>query len=57
MVKNLPANAGKMDSLGWEDALEKKMTTHCSNLAWDSQGKNTGVGCHLKERYNQIAIQ
>ena len=21
-------------SLGWEDPLEKEMTTHCSSLAW-----------------------
>ena len=34
MVKNLPAKAGNMDSLGWEDPMEKKMLTHSSNLAW-----------------------
>ena len=44
MVKNLPANAGKMDSLGWEDPLEKKMTTHCSNLAWGIPGKDVLSG-------------
>ena len=32
--KNLPAKAGNMDSLGWEDPMEKKMLTHSSNLAW-----------------------
>ena len=36
LVKNLPANAGDMvQSLGWEDPLEKKMTTHSSILAWE----------------------
>ena len=33
VVKNLHANtgdAGDIRSLGWEDALEKEMATHCS---------------------------
>ena len=38
MVKNLPANAGdtrdQVQSLGWEDPLEKEMATHSSILAW-----------------------
>ena len=38
MVKNPPANAGDMEtqvqSLGWEDPLEKEMATHSSVLAW-----------------------
>ena len=37
MAKNLPANAGDVrdiQSLGWEDPLEKGMTTHSSVLAW-----------------------
>ena len=34
MVKNLPADAGDaVQSLDWEDTLEKKMTTHSSILA------------------------
>ena len=34
-VKNLPANAGDIvQSLGWEDPLEKEMATHSSILAW-----------------------
>ena len=37
-VKNLPANAGdlrdRVQSLGWEDPLEKGMATHSSILAW-----------------------
>ena len=35
MVKNLPAIQETRDqSLGQDDALEKGMATHCSNLAW-----------------------
>ena len=37
MAKNLPANAGDVrdiQSLGWEDPLEKGMATHFSVLAW-----------------------
>ena len=38
MIKNLPANAGDLEmrvrSLGWEDLLEKGMTTHSCILAW-----------------------
>ena len=32
-VKNLPANAGDIQSLGWED-LEESLATHSSVLAW-----------------------
>ena len=39
VVKNLPANAGDMrdaiQSLGWEDPLEKGRATHSSFLAWE----------------------
>ena len=35
IVKNLPAmQEAQFLSLGWEDALEKKMATHSSTLAW-----------------------
>ena len=37
VAKNLPANAGDVrdiQSLGWEDPLEKGMATHFSVLAW-----------------------
>ena len=35
MVKNLPAMEGtRVQSLGWEDSLEKGMATHSSILAW-----------------------
>ena len=33
MVKNLPANAGDVRSLGQEDPLEEEMATHSSILA------------------------
>ena len=34
MVKNLPARQkSQVQSLDWEDPLEKEMTTHYSNLA------------------------
>ena len=35
MVKNLPAmHETQVQSLGWEDPLEKDMATHSSILAW-----------------------
>ena len=35
MVKRLPAMwETRVQSLGWEDPLEKKMTTHSSTLVW-----------------------
>ena len=34
-VKRLPAMPEtQVQSLGWEDPLEKEMATHCSILAW-----------------------
>ena len=42
MVKNLPANAKRpsfnvfhVQSLGWEDPLEKEMAAHSSIFAWE----------------------
>ena len=36
VVKNLPADRGDaIPSQGWEDLLEKEMTTHFSILAWE----------------------
>ena len=36
MVKNLPSMQETwVRSLGWEDPLEKRMTTHSSILAWE----------------------
>ena len=35
MVKSLPAmRETQVQSLGWEDPLEKEMVTHSSALAW-----------------------
>ena len=35
MVKSLPTmRETRVQSLGWEDLLEKEMATHCSILAW-----------------------
>ena len=35
MVKRLPTMQDtQVQSLGWEDLLEKAMTTHSSTLAW-----------------------
>ena len=33
-VKNLPMLEIRVQSLGWEDPLEKEMATHSSILAW-----------------------
>ena len=36
MVKNLPANAGDLDSIPrWEDPLEKEMAPNSNSLAWE----------------------
>ena len=36
VVKNPPAvQETRVQSLGWEDPLEKEMATHCSILAWE----------------------
>ena len=36
MVKNIPANQEtRVQSLDWEDPLEKEMATHSSILAWE----------------------
>ena len=38
MVKNLPAmQETQLQSLGWEDPLEKRMAIHSSILAWRIQ--------------------
>ena len=35
MVKNLPTvQETRVQSMGWEDPLEKEMATHSSILAW-----------------------
>ena len=37
----------RVQSLGWEDVLEKEMATHSSTLAWKIPGKSLVVGCRL----------
>ena len=46
MVKNLPAmQETQVQSLGWEDPLEKEMTTHSSILVLgESQGQRNLAG-------------
>ena len=51
-VKNLPAlqetQQTLVQSLGWEDPLEKEMATHSSILAWKFHGRRSLVGCSPK---------
>ena len=43
-VKNLPATQKtRVQSLGWEDALEEKMATHSSVPAWKTHGQRSLV--------------
>ena len=50
MAKRLPTKqAIQVQSLGWEDPLEKEMATHSSTLAWkipwmEEPGKSTAHG-------------
>ena len=45
MVKNLPAmQETQVQSLGWEDPLEKGMATHSSILAWTISGQRSLAG-------------
>ena len=51
MVKNLPAmQQTRIQSLGWEDPLQKEMTTYSSILAWkipwtEKPGELHFIGC------------
>ena len=57
MVKDLPAvQETWVQSLGWEDPLEKEMTTHSSILTWEipwteEPGRLQSMGSH-KVRHN-----
>ena len=45
MIKSLPAmRETRVQSLGWENTLEKEMATHSSILAWKSHGWRSVVG-------------
>ena len=37
----------QLQSLGWEDPLEKEMAPHSSTLAWESHGLRNLVDCSL----------
>ena len=44
-VKNLPAmRETQVQSLGWEDPLEKEMAPHSSILAWRIHGQRSLAG-------------
>ena len=54
MVKHLPTmQETQVQSLGWEDPLEKKMATHSSILSWlrskSLQAINAGEGVEIRE--------
>ena len=40
----LPVQETQIQSLGWEDCLEKEMATHSSILAWKSHGQRSLAG-------------
>ena len=45
VVKNVPAMQETwVQSLGWEDPLEKEMATHSGILAWRSHGERSLEG-------------
>ena len=45
MVKNLPAvQKTQIESLGWEDSLERRMATHFRIFAWRSPRKQESGG-------------
>ena len=45
MVKCLPAmRETRIQSLDWEDPLEKEMATHSSVLAWKTHGQQSLMG-------------
>ena len=52
MVKNLPALWETwVQSMSWEDPLEKELATHSSNLAWripwlEEPGRLESMGLH-----------
>ena len=66
MVKNPSANTGDIkitvQSLGWEDPLEKEMATHSSILAWrvpwtEEPGRLQSLGWQSQARLKQLSTQ
>ena len=60
LVKNLPLQQEtQVQSLGWEDALEKEMATHSSILAWkipwtEERGKLQSIGSKESDTTKQV---
>ena len=43
VAKNLPAvQEPQVQSLGWEDSLEREMATHSSSLTWEISPEDPG---------------
>ena len=61
MVKNLPAiQKTWVQSLGWEDPLEKVMATHSSTLAWkipwmEEPGRLQSMGSQSQTRLSDFS--
>ena len=52
MIKNPPAvQETQVQSLGWEDPLEKEMATHSSLVAWEIL--QSVVGCRVGHDWTQ----
>ena len=50
MIKSLPTTQeAQVQSLGWEDPLEKEMVTHSSVLAWKIPWTEEPSGLHSME--------
>ena len=60
MVKNLPAKQEtQVQSLGWEDPLEKEMATHSSILAWEipmDRGAWWAPGHGIAKSWTQLSM-
>ena len=57
-VKNLPTMQETwVQSLGWEDPLEKGKATHSSILAWRIQGLYSPGGCKSWTRLSKVQSQ
>ena len=47
----------QIQSLGWEDPLEKEMATHSSILAWRIPGQRSLVGCNPYDHKESDTIE
>ena len=62
MVKHLPAMwETQVQSLGWEDPLEKEMATHSSTLAWkiswmEEPGRPQSLGLQSRTRLSDFTL-